>query len=204
MQELEDDAHDSVVSEDETESKIDKEAVGEDLSTKQPKKEDKKHGEKTSNAKDATSTPIPIPQPPPPFPQRLKNKAKNGKFIKFISMLKQLLVNVYLIEALEQMSGYAKFMKYLVIKKETISFEPADNLHCCSAITTHTFLQKKEDPGAFTIPCTIEERLGVDALAAVIINIDKDHIGEYDEIVCALNGLGTFNHAPKRQLRLKE
>ncbi|XP_055806987.1 uncharacterized protein LOC129875768 [Solanum dulcamara] len=44
----------------------------------------------------------------------------------------------------------------------------------------------------------IEERLGVEALASVIMNFDIDHTGEYDEIVCALNGLGTFNHAPKR------
>ncbi|KAK4713469.1 hypothetical protein R3W88_019376 [Solanum pinnatisectum] len=31
-----------------------------------------------------------IPRPPPPFPQRLKKKAKDGKFTKFITMLKQL------------------------------------------------------------------------------------------------------------------
>ncbi|XP_049378134.1 uncharacterized protein LOC125842895 [Solanum stenotomum] len=76
---------------------------------------------------------IQIPRPPPPFPQRLKKKAEDGKFTRFITMLKQLSVNIPLVEALEQMPGYAKFMKDLITKKRA----------------------EKEDPGAFTIPCTI-------------------------------------------------
>ncbi|XP_055801841.1 uncharacterized protein LOC129870996 [Solanum dulcamara] len=53
------------------------------------------------------------------------------------------------------MSGYAKFMKDLVTKMRTVSFEPANNLHHYSTIATHFLVQKREDPGAFTIPCTI-------------------------------------------------
>ncbi|XP_015160982.1 uncharacterized protein [Solanum tuberosum] len=52
-------------------------------------------------------------------------------------MLRQLSVNIPLVEALEKMSGYAKFMKDLVTKKEL------------------SLVQKKEDSSAFTIPCTI-------------------------------------------------
>ncbi|XP_047256138.1 uncharacterized protein LOC124888894 [Capsicum annuum] len=73
-----------------------------------------------------------------------------------MAMLKQLTVNVPLVEALEQMSGYAKFMKELMTKKRTVSYEPVDNLHHCSAISTRSLAQKKADPGAFTIPCTVE------------------------------------------------
>ncbi|XP_049414701.1 uncharacterized protein LOC125877455 [Solanum stenotomum] len=65
--------------------------------------------------------------PPPPFPQRLVKMSKEGKYSRFISMLKNLSINVSLIEILEQMPRYAKFMKDL----------------------------KKEDPGAFSIRCTI-------------------------------------------------
>ncbi|XP_049368219.1 uncharacterized protein LOC125833118 [Solanum verrucosum] len=71
--------------------------------------------------------------PPPHFPQRLVKKIEEGKYRRFISMLKQLSINVPLIEALEQITGYAKFMKDFVTKKRA----------------------KKEDLGAFTIPCTI-------------------------------------------------
>ena len=70
-------------------------------------------------------------------------------------MLKQLSINVPLVEALEQMSGYAKFMKDLVTKKRSVTFEDDDRLQHCSAIATRSLVQKKEDPGAFTIPCTI-------------------------------------------------
>ncbi|KAK4716475.1 hypothetical protein R3W88_014813 [Solanum pinnatisectum] len=72
-----------------------------------------------------TQNVVPMPRPPPPFPQRFAKKNKEGKYRRLISMLKQLSINVPLIEALEQMPRYAKFMKDL------------------------------EDPGSFTIPCTI-------------------------------------------------
>ena len=71
-------------------------------------------------------------------------------------MLKQLSINVPLVESLEQrMPGYAKFMKDLVTKKRSVTFEVDYRLQHCSAIATRSLIQKKEDPGAFTIPCTI-------------------------------------------------
>ncbi|KAK4737397.1 hypothetical protein R3W88_001094 [Solanum pinnatisectum] len=53
------------------------------------------------------------------------------------------------------MPGYAKFMKDLVTRKWAVSFEDDDKLQHYSAIATRSLVQKKEDPGAFTIPCTI-------------------------------------------------
>ncbi|KAK4731533.1 hypothetical protein R3W88_024521 [Solanum pinnatisectum] len=53
------------------------------------------------------------------------------------------------------MPMYEKFMKDLVTKKRANSFEDDDRLQHCSAIVTRSLVQKKEDPGAFTIPCTI-------------------------------------------------
>ncbi|KAK4706676.1 hypothetical protein R3W88_033776 [Solanum pinnatisectum] len=71
------------------------------------------------------------------------------------NLLKQLSVNIPLVEALEQMLGYAKFIKDLVTKKRAVSFDLTNNIHHCNAIATRSLVQKKEDPGAFTIPCTI-------------------------------------------------
>ncbi|XP_047263635.1 uncharacterized protein LOC107857701 [Capsicum annuum] len=75
-----------------------------------------------------------------------KGKGKKGEMLT---------VNVPLVEALEQMPGYAKFMKDLVTKKWTMSDEPMDNLHHCSSIGTRLLVKKKADTGAFIVPCTI-------------------------------------------------
>ncbi|PHT32201.1 hypothetical protein CQW23_28538 [Capsicum baccatum] len=72
-----------------------------------------------------------------------------------MNMLKQLTINVPLVEALEQMPGYAKFMKDLLTKKRAASYELKDTVHHCSIIATRSLVQKKADPGAFTIPCTV-------------------------------------------------
>ena len=111
-----------------------------------------------SNGKDA-EVPIkviPMPRPPPPFPKILVKKTEDSKYQRFITMLKQLSINVPLVEAIEQMPGYAKFMKDLVTKKRSVTFEDDDRLQHSIAISTRSLVQKKEDPGAFTIPCTVE------------------------------------------------
>ena len=70
-------------------------------------------------------------------------------------MLKQLSINVPLVEILEEMPCYAMFMKDLVTKKKSDTFEYDDRMQHCSAIAKRSLVQKKEDPGTFTIPCTI-------------------------------------------------
>ena len=58
-------------------------------------------------------------------------------------MLKQLSINVPLVEALEQMLDYAKFMKDLVTKKRLVTFEDDDRMKHCSAIATRSLVQNK-------------------------------------------------------------
>ena len=70
-------------------------------------------------------------------------------------MWKQLSINVPLVEALEQIPGYFKFMKDLVTKKRSITFEDDDRMQHCRAIATRSLVQKKADMGVFTIPFTI-------------------------------------------------
>ena len=43
-------------------------------------------------------------------------------------MLKQLSINISLIESLKQMYGYAKFMKDMVTKKRLVNFEDDDRM----------------------------------------------------------------------------
>ncbi|XP_070013218.1 uncharacterized protein [Nicotiana sylvestris] len=79
-----------------------------------------------------TKAKAPMPRPHPPYPQRLAKQNGENQFKKFIDMMKSLSINVPLVEALEKMPGYAKFMKDLVTKKRLMNY-----------------------PDAFTIPCTI-------------------------------------------------
>ena len=110
-----------------------------------------------SNGKDAEvpMKVIPMPRPPPILSQRLVKKSEDCKYRHFITMLKKFSINVPLVEALDQMPSYAMFMKDLVIKKRSISFEDDDRMQHCSAIAARSLVQKKEDPGAFTIPYTV-------------------------------------------------
>ncbi|XP_047251472.1 uncharacterized protein LOC124886638 [Capsicum annuum] len=61
-------------------------------------------------------------------------------------------------EVLKQMPVNAwvcKVMKDLVMKNRIVSFETADNIHHYGAISTRSLVQKKANPGEFTISCTI-------------------------------------------------
>ncbi|XP_070022909.1 uncharacterized protein [Nicotiana sylvestris] len=96
----------------------------------------------------------PLPRPHPPYPQRLTKQNNKNQFKKLIDMMKSLSINVPLVEALEQMPGYAKFMKDLVTKKRSMNCETIKMTHQVSAIV-NSMAPKLEDPDAFTIPCTI-------------------------------------------------
>ena len=75
------------------------------------------------------------------------------------------------------MSGYAKFMKDLVMKKRSYTFEDDDKMQHYSVIATRSLLKKKEDPGAFTIPCTIG--LLHFSKALCYLGEDKSHVPLY-------------------------
>ncbi|XP_070045642.1 uncharacterized protein [Nicotiana tomentosiformis] len=68
--------------------------------------------------------------------------------------MKSLSINVSLVEDLEQIPGYANFMKDLVTKKRSMNFETIKVTYQVSAIV-HSVAPKLEDRGAFMIPCTI-------------------------------------------------
>ncbi|XP_070015197.1 uncharacterized protein [Nicotiana sylvestris] len=95
-----------------------------------------------------------LPRLPPPYPQRLEKKKNENQFKKFIKMMKSLSINVPLVEALDQMPRYAKFMKDLVTKKRSMDCETIKMTHQVSVIV-HLMAPNLEDPDAFTNPCTI-------------------------------------------------
>ncbi|KAJ9539557.1 hypothetical protein OSB04_032290 [Centaurea solstitialis] len=91
-----------------------------------------------------------------PFPGRLKNQNMDKQFKKFLDIFKQLHINIPLVEALEQMPNYVKFLKDILSKKRKLNeFETVALTQECSAILTCKIPPKLKDPGSFTIPCSI-------------------------------------------------
>ncbi|XP_016496775.1 uncharacterized protein LOC107815668 [Nicotiana tabacum] len=71
-------------------------------------------------------------------------------------MLKQIQVNIPLIDSLREMPGYAKIMKNLMSRK--FDFQDLITVtltQTCSAVVSRPIAEKLSDPGSFTIPCTI-------------------------------------------------
>ncbi|KAL5550171.1 hypothetical protein UlMin_000347 [Ulmus minor] len=95
-------------------------------------------------------------RPPPPFPQRFQKQQQDKKFQKFLDILKQLHINIPFVEALEQIPNYVKFMKDMLMKKRKFGeFETVALTRECSAALQSKLPPKLQDPGSFTIPCSI-------------------------------------------------
>ncbi|XP_070035259.1 uncharacterized protein [Nicotiana tomentosiformis] len=93
---------------------------------------------------------------PAPFPQRLAKQKKDDQCRKFMEMLRQIQLNIPLMDALREMPGYAKMMKDLMLRK--FDFQDLSSVtltQTCSAVVTRLMAQKVSDPGSFIIPCTI-------------------------------------------------
>ncbi|XP_075109013.1 uncharacterized protein LOC142180823 [Nicotiana tabacum] len=77
-------------------------------------------------------------------------------------------------DALKEMPGYAKMMKYLMSRK--FDFQDLSTVtltQTCSAVVAKSTAQKMSDPGSFTIPCTIGNYAFAKALCdlGAIINL---------------------------------
>ena len=91
-----------------------------------------------------------------PYPQRLRKIGLDNQFGKFMAIFKKLHINISFIEALEQMSGYVKFMKDILSKKRKFGdYETMAFFEECSAILQKKLPPKLKDPGSFTIPYAI-------------------------------------------------
>ncbi|KAL4280718.1 hypothetical protein GQ457_03G021260 [Hibiscus cannabinus] len=102
---------------------------------------------------------------PPPFPQRLKEQKQDYQFKKFFDILKQVHINLPLVEALQQMPNYAKFLKDMVIRKKRIEeFETTAATETCLAVMHNKVSAKKTDPGSFTTECFIGHNYPTKAL----------------------------------------
>ncbi|XP_070050254.1 uncharacterized protein [Nicotiana tomentosiformis] len=119
----------------------------------------------------------PMPRPPPPYPQRLAKKNGENQFKKFIDMMKSLSINGTLVEALEQILGYEKFMKDLVTKKQSMNCETIKMTHqyqfgALSVFKTLGIRQPRPISMRLQmVDCTMKRPLGL--IDDVLVRVDR-------------------------------
>ncbi|GKC53126.1 hypothetical protein Tco_1075871 [Tanacetum coccineum] len=92
-----------------------------------------------------------------PFPSRLKKQKKDDEDERFLSIFKQIHINLPFIEAMIHMPRGAKVLKDLLSYKEKLE-KAASSVKLseeCSAIIQRSLPQKEGDPGSFTLSCLI-------------------------------------------------
>ncbi|PNX73069.1 hypothetical protein L195_g028967 [Trifolium pratense] len=115
------------------------------------RKKEKKKSEKGKGVDESPYARVPYPRK-----KRVKNQDCEKDFKKFMKVLNKLEMAIPLVEALEQMPSYAKFLKELLTKKrKPLDDEMVSMTEECSALIQRKLPQKKKDLGSFTIPCSI-------------------------------------------------
>ncbi|GKE01631.1 reverse transcriptase domain-containing protein, partial [Tanacetum coccineum] len=101
-----------------------------------------------------------------PYPQRLRKEKMEERYAKFIDLIKEVRINVPLVDVLADMPNYGKFLNDLVSKKSKMEqISDAFLNEECFAIVQNKLPPKLGDPGSFLIPCTLANSVECLALA---------------------------------------
>ena len=93
---------------------------------------------------------------PPPFPQALRGKKKASQQAGILEVLRQVKVNIPLLDIIKQVPAYAKFLKDLCTIKKGLGIEKKAFLtEQVSAIIQRKYPVKYKDPGSPTISVNI-------------------------------------------------
>ncbi|XP_074298312.1 uncharacterized protein LOC141629166 [Silene latifolia] len=84
-------------------------------------------------------------------------KAKlEQKYRKFLDILKGMHTNIPFLEAISEIPSFGMFLKELLSNKKKLRASTTINMSKeCSAILLNKLPQKLDDPGSFSIPCSI-------------------------------------------------
>ncbi|XP_021736997.1 uncharacterized protein LOC110703502 [Chenopodium quinoa] len=130
------------------EGSAEKHERGEREKEKEPEKESTKE-----------QTPLPLNLQPRnerlPFPQRFARSKLDTQFGKFLEVVKGLHISIPFVDAMKEMPHYSKFLKDLLNGKRGV--ETVNLTANCSAILSSKLPTKLQDPGSFSIPCSINE-----------------------------------------------
>ncbi|XP_070050238.1 uncharacterized protein [Nicotiana tomentosiformis] len=83
--------------------------------------EKSKESEKPAEEAVAKQPPPLVARPPPPFSQRLQKVKDNAAYKKFLDILKQVQINIPLVDILQEVPKYAKYIKDIVANKRRLT-----------------------------------------------------------------------------------
>ncbi|XP_026410588.1 uncharacterized protein LOC113305802 [Papaver somniferum] len=94
----------------------------------------------------------------PPFPNRFAKSKKGTLYKEIYEIFKNIQVNIPLLEAIRQVSRYAKFLKELCTNKHKFTGNEVMSVgENATAYLLRKLRPKLKDPGSFTVPCTISK-----------------------------------------------
>jgi hypothetical protein len=124
-----------------------------------------------------------------PYPQRLRKEKMKESYGKFCDLIKNVNVNVPLVDLISGMPDYSKFMKELVSNKKKMEEVQAAvlNTECSSVIQNGKLPPKLTDPGSFLLTCNFDKTYSCNALADLGASINLMPYSLYAKL--ALNSL---------------
>ncbi|XP_049355722.1 uncharacterized protein LOC125820325 [Solanum verrucosum] len=102
----------------------------------------------------------PTVRPPPPFPQKFKKQKEDECFGKFLSLLKQVHINFPLVDVLQGIPRYAKYVNETVAKKMRLTkYEIVALTEECNSKIQNKLPIKLKHPDSFTVQITIGQSI---------------------------------------------
>nr|XP_016455710.1 PREDICTED: uncharacterized protein LOC107779744 [Nicotiana tabacum] len=132
-----------------------------------------KDSEKPAEDVVAKKPPPLVAKPPPPFPQRLQKLKDNAAYTKFLDILKHVKINIPLVDILQEVPKYAKYIKDIVANKRRLTeFEIVSLTKECSSRIQSKLPQKLKDTSSFTIQISIGKHVVKRALCDLEASIN--------------------------------
>ena len=120
---------------------------------------------------------------PPPFPQALRGKKKATQQTGILEVLRQVKVNIPLLDLINQVPAYAKFLKDLCTIKKGLGIEKkAFITEHVSALIQSKYPVKYKDPGSPTIPVNIDGNCIVKALLDLGASVNLMPYSVYNQL----------------------
>ena len=96
---------------------------------------------------------------PPPFPGRLARPKKEDKMKEIFNIFRKVEINIPLLDAIDQIPKYAKFLKEQCTKKTKLQSNAKVSVSAnVSAVIQRQLPPKCGDPGMYSIPVMIDEK----------------------------------------------